>query len=484
MLCNEINVIPIPKEVYNNGVEFGTLRISPKIYYDNPESEIYATTFAQYANRIHGINFERGQGGIELCSEELANGEYHIECNSNTVKLYYGDKDGLTNALATLLQLISVNDNEVIVPNVKIIDKPDCEYRSLMVDIAREWHDFETIFEYIDLCYLYKVKYLHLHFVDNESYTLPSERFPKLPTHGRHYTKKQISEINEYAHARNIELIPEIEAPGHAAAMVSAYPELFANTLDGSDMAEAETTEFRTGFKNNIVCVGKKDIMKTLKDLVAEVIEMFPYSRYLHIGGDEARINEWDSCIDCKEYMKEHNINSVKELYTHFIKLMTDMVLDMGKIPVVWEGFPKEGNETISRDVLVIAWESYYHLSTDFIDEGFNIVNASWEPMYITPGKRWKPENILKWNIYTWKHWWEKSAAYLQPIYLQPTNQVKGGILCAWECTYEQEIESVRENLAAFSERTWNITGTEDVECFKDKLNCISQLAIKLSSKS
>lgn len=486
MPFTKLRVIPMPKEVYGEDAEgnFAITKICPKIYTDNADFEGYIASFIEYAARIHGVEFENAKGGIALYTDlGLAKGEYRIECDADGVKAYACEKDGAVNALATLLQLICPDGEHVDLPCVKIYDKPDCEYRSLMVDLARQWHDFETLFEYVDLCWLYKVKYLHLHFIDTQSYTLPSDVFPKVSTEGRHYTKEQIKELNEYAHARNVELIPEIEVPGHAAAMVNAYPELFANTLEQNDGDEADPTAFKTNFKNNIICVGKPGIMDNIKKLVREIIAMFPYSKYLHIGGDEAEINEWNYCTDCKKYMAEHGIDGVRELYTHFTKLMTDLVLDLGRTPIVWEGFPKEGNEAISRDVLVIAWESYYHLAPDLVSEGFNIVNASWQPMYITPGRRWTPEDIMAWNVYNWNHWWPKSEARLNPIHLQPTKQVKGGILCAWECTYEQEIDAVRANLAALAERTWNIRRYADDAQFREKLDYVLEMAKQLAVK-
>ncbi|MBE6687734.1 MAG: hypothetical protein E7588_00465 [Ruminococcaceae bacterium] len=482
----KLRVIPMPKEVcgVDNDGNFAIAKIQPKIYTDNEKFKKYAETFAEYAGRIHGADFEIACGGIEIYTDlGLAKGEYRIDCNENNVKIYACEDNGVTNALSTVLQLMCVDGECIDIPLVKISDKPDCEFRSLMVDLARQWHPFETLFEYIDLCYLYKVKYLHLHFIDTQSYTLPSDIFPGVSTEDRHYTKAQIAELNEYAHARNIELIPEIEVPGHAAAMVNAYPELFANTLEEKKGDEADPTAFKTNFKNNIICVGKPGIMDNLKKLVEEIIEMFPYSKYLHIGGDEAEINEWNYCTDCKKYMAEHGISTVRELYTHFTKLMTDMVLGLGRTPIVWEGFPKEGNEAISRDVLVIAWESYYHLAPDLVEEGFNIVNASWVPMYIVPNRRWTPEEIMAWNVYNWQHWWPKSEARLNPIHLQPTKQVKGGLLCAWECTYEQDIQPVRENLAALAERTWNIRRYADNEQFREKLEYVLEMAKTLAVK-
>ena len=220
--------------------------------------------------------------------------------------------------------------------------------------------------------------------------------------------------------------------------------------------------------------------MAHLRRLIEEIIEMFPDSHYLHLGGDEAEIDAWDKCADCTNYMRAHGIENAHALYSHFTKEITDLVLSLGKTPIVWEGFPKQGTEDISRDVLVIAWESYYHLAPDLIDEGFHIINASWQPLDITPNVHWSVENILAWNVYNWQHWWPKSEAHLNPIHLQPTERVLGGLLCALEWDYEGEIDVIKDNLAALAERTWSIRRFAEDSEFREKLAHVRSIADKL----
>lgn len=448
----------------------------------DPAFEPAALTFSDYAQKLHGVVIMRGDG-IQLDRDDsLTDGEYRAEITENGVRLFASGLDGASYAFATLLQLMKAADKALSLPKVTISDRPECPYRSVMVDLAREWHPFDTLFAYVDLCYMYKIKYLHLHFIDTQSYTLPSDRFPKLPTEGRHYTREEIAALNSYAYTRGVELIPEIEVPGHAAAMVNAYPELFANTSDDED-AVGGYTLVEDKHKNNIICVGKEGVMDRLREITEEIIEMFPRSRYLHIGGDEAKISDWATCPDCKRYMKEREIDGVLPLYSHFVKEMTDLVLSLGRTPIVWEGFPKAGAEQISRDVLVIAWESYYHLAPDLLEEGFDLVNASWQPLYIVPSKRrrWDYKDILAWNIYNWQHWYPKSPAHLNPINVSPTDKVKGAILCVWECTYEEEVDRASENLAALSERTWTIRRYAEDEEFRTKLDAILPIVRKLT---
>lgn len=467
MQMTKLKVIPMPKEVAGADEDgnFGSIFVKAAIFTDNTDFTDGVNVFKEYILRLHNEVLENNKGGIVLYADATLEKEaYRIECKAAEIKVYASDKIGAGYALSTLLQLAELKDGMLIFPEVTVYDKPDCEYRSLMVDLARKWHEFDILLKYVDMCYFYKVKYLHLHFMDNESYTLPSAAFPKLPTDGRHYSAEQIKMLNEYAYLHGVEIIPEIEMPGHAAALVTAYSEIFM-------CSDPNGCNPENIWIKQIICAGSEAAMSSLKVLLNEVADMFPYSKYLHIGGDEAAIGVWAGCRHCLDYMKEHGIKDIHGLYSDFIKRATDTVIDIGKIPVVWEGFPKEEAEKISRKVLVVAWESMYHMSYDLVEEGFDIVNASWQPMYITPGRFWTPYDILAWNIYNWQNFYEKSEAHLNPIHLQPTDKVKGAMLCCWECTFEDEKKHIFGNLAAMSERTWNIRRYAEDEEFREKMD-------------
>lgn len=459
------NLIPVPKSI---SIGDKSIFVRAVIYSDVFQQD--AESFIALADKIHSVSVNFDIGGISLLSDDtLSEGEYRIECTENEVIAYASGREGARYALATLMQLMDVQDGWMVFPKAHIQDRPDCDFRALMIDLARKWHPFPTLLEYVDLCWFYKIRYLHLHFVDDQSYTLPSAHFPALPTKERSYTFDEIKALNAYAESRGVELIPEIEVPGHAKAIILAYPDMFGHT--GDALAPA---------CNRVVCVGKKGIMDTLSCMTDEVISLFPNSRYFHIGGDEAAISAWDTCDDCKAYMKEHSISDVYALYTDFVKKMTDLVLAKGKTPIVWEGFPKEGAEKLSRDIIVSVFESLYHISPELLEEGFSMINSSWQPLYIVPTRHWTPEEIYEWNIFRWQNWFPKSKAFEKPIELAPTKQVIGGELCAWECTYEQEIGVVRENLAALAERTWNIAPLISTEDFRAALDCFIPLTARL----
>jgi len=463
-------VIPVPKEIHwKNGDETAAVIVSQAVCTVHEPFLIPADTFRMIAKKTLAVEFADAPGGIELIFDSaLADGEYRIERRGPVVCAYAANEDGASYALATILQMMEVVSEGIRLPEAAVSDRPDCGFRSLMIDLARQWHTFEEVLVYVDLCWLFKIKFLHLHFIDTQSYTLPSEVFPRISTPNRHYSREQIAQLRAYARSRSVEIIPEFEVPGHAAAMISAYPDLFGNTpVDPAAAPECD----------NVLCIGKPGVVDNIRKILEEIAALFPESRFLHIGGDEAEIDRWNECADCRRYMDENRIDNVRALYTHCVKTFSDMVLEMGRTPIVWEGFPREGTERISRKVIVIAWEAYYHLAPELIEEGFQIINCSWQPLYITPNRSWSAENIMAWNIGNWQHWWEKSAAKHKPIQVSETRQIMGAQLCAWECSYAQEIDRVKENLAALSERTWNLVRRDDDDEFRRKLSHVLKLA-------
>ena len=450
-----INILPTPKvcrESSGKRLMFSASISSCKDF------EGVIPSFNELFVKLFKINLSSGKGGIELVFDSaLSPDAYVIDTEGGSFVIRASAKEGLMYALASAVQLIAVTGNKLSAPSLYIEDKPDKEYRSLMLDLSREWHTMDQILKFVDLCFLYKINYLHLHFIDDPRYTLPSKLFPKLSTVGESYTEEEIKKLVDYAYARGINLVPEFECPGHAGSMTTQYPDIFANASDGvGGKFYNELGEEMSG--DSLLCAGSEKAFKATCDLLTEMSEMFPHSKYIHIGGDEALIQLWNQCPHCRKYMQDNGIEDVYELYSEYVARITDHVLSIGRTPIVWEGFPKKGAERISKDVVVIAWESHYHLAPDLLDEGFTIINASWQPLYIVPSlnHRWLPIDILNWNVYNWQHWWEHSVATKTPITVPETTKVMGSILCSWCITYEQEVARIMENLIAMNERVWN----------------------------
>lgn len=252
----------------------------------------------------------------------------------------------------------------------------------------------------------------------------------------------ELRDLEAFARVRGVTIVPELETPGHATAMVAAMPELF---LPGS--------------KNpNAVCAGREKVYEALDTLVGEICDVFPSTPYFHIGGDEVDYNAWKNCADITAYMAAHKIETPVELYRHFLVRMNEIVKRHGKKTVVWEGFHREGKTAIPRDIIVMAYESKYNLPQDLIADGYQVINAAWQPLYVVNGKNWTPEYIYRWNLYRWENWWDQSKAFPNGIDVKPTPQVIGAQMCAWEQPESLELPSLRQRAAAMSERIWNPT--------------------------
>ena len=448
-------IIPQPKKYEENGI----LNIMPAISLDE-ELASARKAFDRVCYKVFGLHFKHGEDGIYVKFNAALNDEEY-EIDGNTV--YAKTLQGASYGLATLIQLLERNSDGYILKNTKIKDAPDNDFRCFMIDLGRQFHEFETLLTYVDLCYVNKVKYFQIHFTDNLLWTLPLDCFPNVATKGKSYTKAEISYLVEYAKEAEVELIPEYEGIGHSEFLNSVYPERFGNEYDVEKESDGLVLNAEHTFKDNIMCIGRPNIFEDIKAMLSEIAEMFKYSKYIHIGCDEAKHEDWLCCKHCRAYMEKNGFKSTLAMYSHFTKKIIDICFDLGKTPIVWEGFPKEGSEDISRDTIVVSWENFYQTTNELLDGGFKIINAAWKPLYIVPSTvsfsdgesfDWTIAGY-DWNLYKWDNWAKFSKAY-GGMEIEPDENVVGGMLCTWSCTYEEEIKRVVKDLPALADRTWN----------------------------
>ena len=376
-----------------------------------------AFCFCDYANK-KGVDLSKFNISLKY-KQNLNSEQSEVIYNNESIDIYASTEKGMHVALAKLLCHIEANNKEFFGLN------PKMPYRGLMVDLARQIHPVEYILEYIDECWLNGATHLQLHFTDNESFTLPIQSYPLLSSKGRTYTSEQIELICEYAKKRGIIIVPEVDVPGHTAKFCQSYPELFGSGTTDNEM-----------LGTMYILPATEEVFDALKTIFAEVAQMFPYSPLIHIGGDEAAISAWNECKKTLKYMEQNNIKDIHHMYAEFVKRTCEIVSDIGRTPVVWEGFSKEYNHLIPKNTLVICWEYYYQTAEDLAKSGFTIINASWRPLYIVTGKdKWyfEPEEITKWNPWFWRNWWEKSLSYPDGVTIDKKGaNVIGGQLCAW----------------------------------------------------
>ena len=342
----EIKVIP----VVSKGEKIdGKVALDLKIFTEKEDWADAIDGFCACAEKIFLTKVHKEKGAITLIyDEKLDKDSYTLEI-CDDVKIFASDYYGAVYGLATVLQLATVKDGKFEFEKIKISDHPDKDYRGLMVDLAREWHPFDKVLKYVDVCYFFKIKYLHLHVMDDEGYVLPSKLFPLLSKDGRKYTFEEIEYLCKYAKQRGVVLIPEIEMPGHVKVLNTYYPGIFSDTIEeGCDVAVFTENGIAMGV-DTVLCPGSESVFENLKKLICEVIEMFGDIEYIHLGGDEVNTLVWEKCSVCKEYMEKNNIKNAHELYCEFTARVTDYVLSKGITPIIWEGVPKEYSHMISK---------------------------------------------------------------------------------------------------------------------------------------
>jgi len=458
-----IKIIPTPKEY-----SVSEKRVTIPITYRYNAYDDSILPFLDYGDRIHEVRFTKDHTsnvGVDIVLDETMEKDRHrIEVmevtreNGETtgqVRVTAQSSEALSHAFASLLLMMESSEECVSLPVMNISDAPDGEWRGLMIDLGRKWHPVKYIIDAIDVCWLYKINRLLLHFSDFHSVTLPSRAYPELAIVGRTYSYNEIAYIREYAARRSVMLVPELDMPGHCRRFQNVYPEVFGTS--------------------GVMCIEEKTFA-ALETLIDELLEMFPDAPYIHLGGDEAEIAKWETCEGCVAYMKEHGLDGVYAAYAHYLKRVTDYVLSKGHTPILWEGFSKEYNREISKDVIVIEWESLYQLAPTLLEDGFKVINCSWTPLYIQTYRKydfeWCEDDILDWDIYTWKHWNKKSPAAENPIVVPSDSAVMGGMLCAWgdgltrkrsnERCCRDEFDRIEARLPALAERTWNVSGAVD----------------------
>lgn len=485
----EVNVTPAVKGMANGYYE--AVSVAANIKTENAGFREATDVFKNYVKSVHGIELSESEGGISLVLDEsLAEGTYKLRCNENGLTVKASSTEAINYALSTVLQIMKPNANGSFdFPVCDVTDYPDTEYRSLMSTLHVGEHregvvktELSRILDYIDLCYLNKINYLHFDFNQYGYYALPSEAFPELPTDS-HYTKEDITVMNAYAKARGITIIPAINAPGHATEFMLKYPEVFGGY---TETGYYDTYEQQIGILD---C--SEETFAGLKKIYEEVCELFPDSPYIHLGGDEAPTTLWYHSEKTKAYAKEQGLTDasgnmdLKALYTEFIYRITEMVLDMGRTPIVWEGFPTSGNHKISKDVIVAEWECAYNLPEDLIEAGYKFTNVSWQPLYIASEQEasWDYKEILKWNIYNWQHFYEGSAA-LGGMVIDPSDYVIGAEMPVWryragdDATYTE----IMERLPALAQKTWNIRGNFSFAEFVRSLELNSAILKKMNT--
>jgi hexosaminidase len=321
---------------------------------------------------------------------------YKLSIANNRITLTAHSPAGMFYAIQTLRQLmpptIETGHGKIItVPNVVIADQPSFAWRGMMLDVSRHFFSTAYLRKFIDMMALYKLNKLHLHLTDDQGWRIEIKRYPRLTTesgwrsfndqdsacmqlaketdnpdfnidpahlrqingktqYGGFYTQEEMKAVIRYATARHIEIIPEIDMPGHMMAAIMLYPELTCESQQPKD--------WRHGFSTP-VCPIKETSLEFAKTIFGELAALFP-SKYIHIGGDEVEMSDWKKSPLCQQFKQEHHLDNPAQLQSYFNNYMEAFFRSKGKTLVGWDEIVEGG---IDSAAAVMFWRPWDRLS-------------------------------------------------------------------------------------------------------------------------
>lgn len=293
---------------------------------------------------------------------------YVLSITSDGIRIKAGSKKGAFYAQQTLKQL---EEQSHSLPCITIEDEPRFEYRGFMLDVSRHFFTVDEIKKMIDLMARYKMNVFHWHLTDDQGWRAEIKRYPRLTTIGAtrsdnhdtpiykveqngqtywtgkggktglpygpfFYTQKEMREVVRYAAERHIDVLPEVDMPGHFVAAMAAYPEFCCHPDKAPEVWAG------WGVSTDVLNVANPEAVKFAQNILSELCKIFPYP-YIHIGGDECPVNQWKENALCQARYEELGLKNYRALQTHFIKQISDFVGKKGKKLICW-------NESITAD--------------------------------------------------------------------------------------------------------------------------------------
>lgn len=303
-------------------------------------------------------------GGLRLYRDEAVPAEgYRLEITTDAISITASDHRGVNWAVQTLRQLLPVGvyrpaplRTALDVPAVSIADAPRFGWRGVMLDVGRHFMPLADLYSFIDLLAMHKYNVFHLHLSEDQGWRMESKSHPRLhqvgstrhqtrrpgtedgdgTPHGGYYTQDQLRSLVAYAAQRGIEIVPELDFPGHVRAVLAAYPELSNNPGEGHTVADT------FGIFDEVLNLSD-EAMEFVFSVFTELLDVFP-SRYIHAGGDEAPRSEWLASRAAAELAQRRGLPDASHLQNWFTRQVRDWLAERGRVLVGWDEINDEGH--------------------------------------------------------------------------------------------------------------------------------------------
>lgn len=413
---NMLPLIPYPANLTRNE---GTFNLKQLTAITTPAGDgavaRYAQEFATQLEKTSGIkvpvNPTTAATSLVMTKDAtLAHEAYKLTVNEAGINIAAADSTGFFYAIQTLKQLMPhaiYNRNgtstaiDWTVPCVEIADQPQLGHRGYMLDVARHFFSKTEVKRILDIMATYKMNRFHWHLTDDQGWRIDIPEYPKLAQvgavrkgsfvnaggsskffddteygRGMYYTLDDLREIVAYAKNLNIEIIPEIDLPGHMVAAVAAYPEF------SCDPTKKYEVRIDGGISKDVLNIGKDETIDFLKCVLGHMAEVFPY-KYIHLGGDECPTDQWSHNADCLKRVKDEGLAGVNELQSWLVeKLGLYLKEKYNKDIICWDELLAHWKSDNTVKPVIMAW-NHINKSKDAADKGFKSIVVPYQSLYL-----------------------------------------------------------------------------------------------------
>lgn len=391
-------IIPKPQQIAKQS---GFFNLENATYFIPTEFK-KLRAFAAIKSKELNLSFSKDASIVFQIVDDMAKEEYSLAVTIDKIIISATFENGAFYGLQSLIQLIKFEEHNQI-QCVDIKDKPRFEYRSFMLDIARHFFSKDKIKQYLDIMASLKMNTFHWHLSDDQGWRIEIKKYPLLTQKGttrdstalslkgyiQHkeprdmqeygkgcfFTQEEIKEVVAYADSLFINVVPEIDMPGHLVSAIACYPNL-------SCKEEQLGVGNRWGVMDDIGCCGKEDVYTFAKDVIDELCELFPYP-YFHIGGDEVPKGKWKECPKCQAKIKELNLKTENDLQGYFNNEMAKHLHSKNRSMIGWNEILEASD--LSNDTIIQWWTGMSHSKNalEWIEKGNKAILSKSDYVYM-----------------------------------------------------------------------------------------------------
>ena len=430
-MADGLSIIPRPaKLVEGNGqFTFGQVTTAWADAYEGDSIQSLLKSFEQEFTSTTGLAFKASKAAkaaLQLRLNPSLKGEsYCLTVSKTNVIIEAARPVGFFYALQTLKQMLPTRavmagvsvekGTSMTLPVVEIEDAPRFGWRGFMLDEGRHFFGKKAVKQVLDVMAAYKMNRFHWHLTDDQGWRVEIKKYPRLTTYGAwrntmtlswgntlpdgeryggYYTQDDVREIVAYARERFIEIVPEVDIPGHSQAAVAVYPEFLA-----CDPKKPHEVWLSQGVSTDVINVANPKAVQFAKDVIDELITLFPY-QYMHLGGDECPVKKWEQNKDCQALLKQIGSKNYRDLQIHFYKQLKDYVASkpaqQQRHFIFWNEVLHGNTSVLGKDFTVMAWVGADKAAQEAAKRGLTTILSPQIPYYINRRQSkdvWEPRS-------------------------------------------------------------------------------------------